>query len=109
MAYLFGLLVIALFFWVIHFYTELDTKQKIGATVAAGSVVMGAIFFNYLQAQKSAHVGKVMRRFDQGKIVECGDISVSNKSFSLSIGTQTFIGLKNSPHGEVMLTASECE
>jgi len=92
-----------------HFYTELDAKQKVGATVVAGGLIMSAIFFNYVQTQKSEHVREIMRHFNQGKSIVCNEIKVSNKNFSLSVGTQTFIGLKEGAHAGKMLSASGCE
>jgi len=109
MAYLFGLFIVMVFFGVIHFYTELDTKQKVGATLIAGGVIMSAIFYNYIQTQKSEHIRQVMRHYNQGKNIQCGEITVTNKTFSLSVGTQTFIGLKESVHAGKMLSASGCE
>ena len=109
MAYLFGLLIIAIFFGVMHFYTELDAKQKVGATITVALLIMSAIFFNYIQTEKSEHVRQVMRHFNQGKNIQCGEITVTNKTFSLSVGTQTFIGLQQGSNAGKMLSASGCE
>jgi len=108
MAYLFGLLLVGLFFAVMHFYTELDAKQKTLSTIMVLVFVMGAIFYNLSQNQKAEHLRTVILHFNQGKTVQCGEIPVDQKQFTLSIGTHTFIGKKESPHAGKMLQASEC-
>jgi len=108
-AYLLGLLIVGLFFGVMHFFTELNTRQKTTATLLVLLFVMGAIFYNLLQSAKADHVRKVMRHFNQGKSVHCGDINVTKSNFSLSIGTQIFIGKTESPHAGKMIQASGCE
>ena len=109
MAYLFGLLVVALFFGVMHFYTELTSKQKVSATIIMTLVIMGAIFYNTLQSAKADHVRDVMLRYNQGKNLQCGDLDVTKIYFSLSVGTQTFIAKPESKYAGKMILASECE
>jgi len=109
MAYIFGLGIVLLFFGVMHFFTELKTKEKVVATVALLSFVMGALFYNALQSAQADHVRDVMLRYKQGKTLECGALQVTNKSFTLSIGTQTFIGRAEGTHADQMVAAKGCE
>ena len=109
MAYLYGLILVGLFFGVMHFYTELDTRQKVTATLVVLFFVMGAIFYNLLQQKKAEHLRGVILHFNQGKELQCGDIIVSKADFTLSEGTQIFIGKKESVHAGRMLQASGCE
>ncbi len=109
MAYIFGLIIVALFFGVMHFYTELNAKQKTTATIVVLLFVMSAIFYNLMQSAKADHVRTVMLHFNQGKKIKCGDLDVTKINFSLSEGTQTFIGKPESTHAGKMIQASECE
>jgi len=109
MAYIFGLLIVVIFFGVMHFFTELKAKEKIIATVAVLSFVMGAVFYNAMQRAEAEHLRDVMLRYKQGKSLECDGIKVSKKSFTLSIGTQTFIGRSESKHAGEMVAAKGCE
>ncbi len=109
MAYIFGLLIVVIFFGVMHFFTELKVKEKVIATVAILSFVMGAIFYNTLQNAEAEHVRDVMLRYKQGKSLECDGVEVSKKSFTLSIGTQTFIGRPESKYTGQMVAAKGCE
>ncbi|MGB5964734.1 MAG: hypothetical protein WBF77_01420 [Sulfurimonadaceae bacterium] len=109
MAYIFGLVIVALFFGVMHFYTELNAKQKMISTLLVLSFVMGALFYNNLQSEKAEHVRDVMLRYNQGKSLRCGDLDVTKINFSLSVGTQTFIGRKEGTHAGKMVSASDCE
>lgn len=109
MAYLFGLFIIALFFGVMHFYTELSSKQKLTSTILAFALVMGAILFNAQQSAQAEHVRAVMLSYKQGKSLNCNDLNVSQKNFTLSIGTQTFIGRPEGEHAGKMISARACE
>ncbi len=109
MAYLFGLVIVALFFGVMHFFTELNVKQKAVATLIVLAFIMGALFYNHLQNQDAAHLRDVMLRYNQGKTLQCGNLTVQKSNFSLSIGTQTFIGREESEEAGNMVSASECE
>ncbi len=109
MAYILGLVIVALFFGVMHFFTELNVKQKVTATVLVLTFIMGALFYNSLQNAKAEQVRDVMLRYNQGKSLKCGDLDVSKNDFSLSVGTQTFIGRPESAQAGMMVAASECE
>jgi len=109
MAYLYGLIVVGLFFGVMHFFTELKASQKITATLVILVVVLGAIGFNINQTSKAEKVRQVMLAFNQGKTVVCQGVDVNKSDFSLSVGTQTFIALKMSPHAGKMIAARGCE
>jgi len=109
MAYLLGLFVVGLFFGVMHFFTELKAKQKVTATILVLLFVMGAIFYNMMQSSKAEHVRTVMLHFNQGKNIQCGEIDVTKINFTLSVGTQIFIGKPESTHAGKMIQASGCE
>jgi|LGOV01.1.fsa_nt_gb hypothetical protein len=109
MAYIFGLVIVALFFGVMHFYTELNVRQKVIATLLVLSFVMGALFYNNLQSENAEHVRDVMLRYNQGENLQCGDLDVTKTNFSLSVGTQTFIGRQESSYAGKMVSASDCE
>lgn len=109
MAYLFGLFIVALFFGVMHFFTELNLSQKVQASLLVVVIVSGAIFYNHLQQERAEHLRQILLDFKQGKDLRCQGITVNNKTFTLSIGTQTFIANKESKNVGVMLAASECE
>ncbi len=109
MAYIIGLVVVALFFGVMHFFTEMSVKQKVTATVVVLSFVMGALFYNNLQNENAEHVRDVMLRYNQGDSIKCDALDITRENFSLSVGTQTFIGRQESTHAGKMIAASDCE
>ncbi len=109
MAYMFGLVIVLLFFGVMHFFTELNVKQKVAATLIVLFFVMGALFYNNIQNENAAHLRDVMLRYNQGHQLKCGDLDVTKEDFSLSVGTQTFIGRKEGQYAGKMIAASDCE
>jgi len=108
MAYIYGIIIVSLFFGVMHFFTGLDLKQKTVATLLTLSFVMGALYYNAVQNEKAEHLRDVMLRFNQQKSLECGSLEVNATNFTLSVGTQTFIGKEKSPYYGKMVVASDC-
>jgi hypothetical protein len=109
MAYIAGLVIVGLLFLSMHYFTELDKKQKIAVSATLLVIILSAIAFNnYNNAQQQKMLDAVLR-FNQNKTIICGGKKVNNKTYTLSVGTYTFIGKKNTPHYAEMINASECE
>lgn len=109
MAYLFGILIVSLFFGVMHFFTELKLLQKIQATVVVLLLVGGAIYYNYLQDSKADAIRETILHFNQGHTLKCQGQKISNKTYTLSIGTETFIAKANTKDSGKIFAASGCE
>ena len=108
MAYIAGVIVVAIFFMALHYFTELNHKQKLMVTLFAAALVAGAVAYNSYTDGQRERVLEIERKYHQGKTLECGGIEVSNKSFSYSVGTQTFIGNEGTEHYQTMISALEC-
>ena len=109
MAYIAGLVVVGFFFLALHHFTELNKKQKIIVTAIVLALIFSAISFNaYTTSQRDKMLGSVMK-FNQHKTIKCNDAIVNDKNFTISIGTYTFIGKKNTPNYGQMISASTCE
>jgi hypothetical protein len=109
MAYIIGLIVVALFFLSLHYFTELTRSQKITISLISLGVILAAIAYNnYTGAQREAML-EVVTKFQQDKTVHCDGTDVNSTNFTLSIGTYTFIGKKDSPYYGQMVSASTCQ
>lgn len=109
MAYIAGLVIVGLFFLVLHYFTELKKQEKIIITIVVFTIAIGAISFNaYSNAQRDKMLNVVMK-FNQGKTVKCNGVDVNNTNYTISIGTYTFIGKENTPNYAQMISASTCE
>jgi hypothetical protein len=53
-------------------------------------------------------LGAVLK-FKQSKTIDCKGIDVNNSNYTLSIGTYTFIGKKDTPNYDQMISASTCK
>lgn len=109
MAYIAGLIVAALFFVVMHYFTELSKSQKATATAVILTIILSAIAFNAYSEAKQEQMMRVVVKYNQGKTVVCEGVDVNNTNYSLSVGTYTFIGLENTPNYGQMISASSCE
>lgn len=109
MAYIAGLVVVALIFFALHYFTEFSNKQKGVITTVLFVVVLSAIAFNGYSNAKSQKMLEVVMKFQQNSTIKCGQVDVNNSNFSLSIGTYTFIGKKETPFYGQMISVSSCE
>lgn len=109
MAYIIGLIVVTLFFLSLHYFTELTKTQKITISLLTFAVIVAAITYNsYTGAQRESMM-QTVTKFQQDKTVHCEGVDVNSTNFTLSIGTYTFIGKKDSPYYGQMVSASKCQ
>ncbi len=109
MAYFAGLVIVGFFFLVLHHFTELTKNEKIVVTIVVLSLVLSAIAYNAYSNAQTQKMNSVVMKFDQHKSVKCNGIDVNDQNYTLSIGTYTFIGKKNTPNYTQMISASTCE
>ncbi|MDD5373218.1 MAG: hypothetical protein PHO62_07300 [Sulfurimonas sp.] len=109
MAYIAGIVIAGLFFLALHYFTELTNKQKALITVVVLSIVLSAIAFNSYSNAKSQKMLDVVMKFNQHNTVTCSGVSVNDENYTLSIGTYTFIGKKETPFYGQMISASTCK
>ncbi|MDD2790401.1 MAG: hypothetical protein PHU40_07010 [Sulfurimonas sp.] len=109
MAYIAGLIILGLFFAVMHYFTELTKSQKATATGVILTIILLAIAYNAYTESKQEKMMQVVVKYNQGKTIICKGIDVNNTNYSLSIGTYTFIGLEKTPNYGQMISASTCE
>lgn len=109
MFYIVAFVIAALLFIVLHYFTELDTKQKLYFTAAILGVVLLATAYNGYSNTQSAKIQQVVAKFNQHKTIKCASVIVSDENYTLSIGTYTFIGKKETPFYSQMISVSTCE
>jgi hypothetical protein len=108
MAYIFAFIVIGLLITMLHYFTELTKWEKMSVAAVLVFIVSSAIAYNSYsnaQTQKMLHA---VTKFNQNKTIHCVDVDVNSTNFTLSIGTYTFIGKKNTPYFGQMVSASQC-
>jgi len=109
MAYLLGIVVLLVLFTVLHFFTELNVKQKTITVVIFASLVIGAYLYNQNSQQRRLHLEGVLLEYTHGEHITCDGIDVSKEEFSYSSGTQTFIGMKETQMYGRLLSLDKCQ
>lgn len=109
MAYILGLVVVAFLFLALHYFTELTKSQKMTVTAIVLVVILAAIAFNAYSTSQREKMLNVVLKFNQDKTVQCDGIDINNSNYTLSVGTYTFIGKKDTPNYAQMVSASQCE
>lgn len=109
MAYILGLVIVALLFLAMHYFTEFTKQQKLISSAILLTIVFFAIAYNNYSNKQRALMLDVVTRYEQGKTVRCGAKDVNSSLYSLSIGTYTFIGKKETPFYAEMISVSSCK
>ena len=109
MTYIFGLIVIGLFFLALHYFTDLDNMQKWWVTTIVLAILAIAVMFNDYQGNEAERTRAIATTFNQGKTVKCNGVNIAKDYYTLSVGTYTFIGKENTPNAGEMISVSDCE
>jgi hypothetical protein len=109
LAYIIGLIIVGLFFLSLHYFTELNHKEKSIISVVVLAVISGAIAFNTYSGSQRDNMMAVVTKFNQGKTVVCNGVDVNSSLYDLSTGTFTFIGKEKTPNYGQMISASSCK
>ncbi|MDF1880351.1 hypothetical protein JHD50_03360 [Sulfurimonas sp. MAG313] len=109
MPYLFGIALLILLFIVLHFFTEISLKQKLGTVSVLAALVLGAYLFNLNSKNRRLHLEDVLLKFTHGNTILCNDLEVNNSYYSYSSGTQTFIGLKETKSFGRLISLDTCQ
>ena len=83
MGYIYGLIVVGLLFVTLHYFTELNHKQKFGISLLLGLLVLFAYLYNSHSQAQQERILKSVR--------------------------YTFIGKKNTPYYSDMVSVSACQ
>jgi glutamine cyclotransferase len=109
MGYLAGLIIVALFFLALKYFLELSRKQELIISLILLAAIFSAVAFNNYNRQQREKMLEVVIKYNQNKTVFCNGVEVNKKNYSLSIGTYTFIGKKDTPNYAQMISASTCK
>jgi hypothetical protein len=109
MGYLLWFGIVVFIFVMMHYFTELSGRQKGSVSLVVTLIVTAAIAYNVKSDAQSKHIGTIELRFTNGEILICNNVKVNNKEFTYSVGTQSFIGNKESRYSQQIFSAQECE
>jgi len=108
-AYIVSFVLLVALFYILHYFTELTKMHKISITTILFIIIYSAIAYNTYQQEQSQKLLDIVTRYKQGKTITCNSRDVNAATYSLSIGTYTFIGKENTPHYAEMISATDCE
>ena len=109
MAYIVSFVLLVALFYAMHYFTELTKMHRISITGVLFFIIYGAIAYNTYQQEQSEKILSVITKYNQGKTIKCKQREVNSSTYSLSVGTYTFIGKENTPHYAEMISAADCE
>jgi hypothetical protein len=109
MSYILGLVAVGVLFLILHNMTELDKKQKTVFIIFLLGLIASMYLYNVYTDYQREKIIDIVLKYKQDKSLTCKGIKVDKTNFSYSVGTQTFIGLKGTPHYGRLISASECQ
>lgn len=101
-------IVIALFV-IMHYFTELNGRQKGVISLIAAVLIAGAIAYNIQSDREREQVSAIELKYQRGETVVCQGAEINSTTFSYSVGTQSFVGNKGTPHFQQIYNVRECE
>jgi len=108
MSYLYIIGVLGLLYAVLHFFTEMGHREKLAVTGTLLLIVGAAVAYNRSVDAQQDHLRAVILKFNQHQTLECNGIEVSDRTFTLSVGTQSFIANQGTPHAGQIINAAGC-
>ena len=100
-------IVIVVFIWM-YYFTSLTFRQKGYILLLLTLVIANAVLYNIMKDLESKHINEMQLKYTNGETLLCKGIKVDRKGFSYSVGTQSFIGNKESRYPNQIFSASEC-
>jgi len=107
--YIAGLIIVGILIIAIKYFLELTKSQEIMISAILLSIILGAIAYNTYNSEQREKMLDVVTRYKQGKSILCGNREINAKGYTLSIGTYTFIGKKDTANYAEMIPASSCK
>lgn len=108
MSYLYIVAIIALFYGLMQFFTEMTHRQKLQVSAVVLLVVVSAVAYNRMTDKEQVHVRGMILKFNQHETLDCGGIEVNDANFTLSVGTQSFIANEGTPYAGRIINAAGC-
>ena len=108
MGYIGAIVVVLVLFLALHYFSELNKQTKLAIALFFGVLVAFGVAYNSYSQKEQERIMQNEIRYHQGKTLTCNNTEVSKNTFSYSVGTQTLIGRKNSPHAGVMIDIAQC-
>lgn len=109
MGYLYALAFLALLFALLHYFTELNGKQKALVIFFLATAILGAYLYNIYANKEQERILQIVRDFQNGKNLTCKGKDVNSSFYTLSVGTYTFIGKENTSANADMVSVSSCQ
>ena len=105
--FLWFIISILAFVWM-HYFTELSKRNKWLITSVVTLIVANAALINFMNNKEGELAAAAQLKFENNETLVCGDMNITAKEFSYSVGTQSFVGNKGSKYASKILSASEC-
>ncbi len=88
-----------------------DFSPLLKCGVLASLVACAVLFVVSLKSDESQQnsVRELAQRFNSGEILRCGKFEVSQKTFNLEFGTQSFVSKNGTFNNGKVVSFSECE
>jgi hypothetical protein len=107
--YIIGLILVGVFFLAMRYFTTFNMGQQMSIATVILSILAVVVMYNEYTKQENQKLLDMILKYNQGKTIKCNGKDVNSTSYSLSIGTYTFIGKENTANFEEMISASDCE
>lgn len=105
------ILVISIFIGsLLYFYLrdKLNNRNKIILGILLLIVVILICIYNYFEDDESKEYNLIITTFERGDDIQCGDITINNKSFTFTNGTLSFMGKEGTKYYYESISIDNC-
>lgn len=89
---------------------KLNRKSKITIALIATFIAILAYFYESSQTQIQSKNLDLLTKFNQGQVLICGDLNVSNKKFHYEFGTSSFVAKREfNELGGIKIQIDKCK
>ena len=108
MSYVYVAAVIALFYAGMHLFTGMSHRQKLAAAGTLLLIVAAAVAYNRSVDASQEHIRAVILKFNRHQTLDCSGVEVNDRTFTLSVGTHSFIANEGTTHAGQIFDAAGC-
>lgn len=101
-------LTLLLLYFILRDFGIITSKQKIIALTALILFGVLAAIYSYFQSKSDKNDMMLQTAFLRGQSLECDGIIINKENFNLVTGTLSFIGKKNGPMNNIIISLDKC-
>lgn len=91
-----------------YFRDKLNKQNKLLLGILLIIAIVLICIYNYFIDNESKNYNNIITTFERGDDIQCGDITINNKSFTFTNGTLSFMGKEGTKYYYESISIDNC-